>query len=326
MPLDPQARAFLDQVAAANLPDVAALTPREARAQMELGAMMLGPKPAVGRAETFTIDGPDDAPLRLRLTAPAGPGPSAGLVFLHGGGWVAGSLASHDHLCRAITLGADAAVVAVDYRLAPEHPYPAALRDAEAATAWVAAHARELGIDPDRRAVGGDSAGGALAAAVARRARDRGGPRLAFQVLIYPALDADFDTPSYLEYAEGYLLTRAAMVWYWGHYLPDPSSLRGDPDACPMAADGLAGLPPALVITAGYDPLRDEGEAYARRLRADGVETGLTRYPGMVHGFLRRHATFDAAEAALAEVAAAVRGMPGSRSHPGAAPPAGSLR
>ncbi|MGE3822185.1 MAG: alpha/beta hydrolase, partial [Isosphaeraceae bacterium] len=194
----------------------------------------------------------------------------------------------------------------VDYRLAPEHPFPAAVDDAEAATRWVAERGRSLGLDPDRLAVGGDSAGGNLAAVVARRARDAGSPALAYQCLIYPATDADFETPSYLENAEGFLLTRAAMMWYWNHYLADPSR-RADPDASPLRAADLAGLPPATVVTAEYDPLRDEGNAYAQRLEASGVPVRHRRYEGLIHGFLRRHHLLDRGKAALDELAADLR-------------------
>lgn len=309
MGLDPQIRAFLDTLAASGLPPVETLTPREARLQMEAGSLMLGRLPEVGRAEDLTAPGPA-GPVRLRLTAPAsrGGGPLPALVYLHGGGWVTGSLFSHGHLCRALTLTAGLAVVAVDYRLAPEHPFPAALDDAEAATRWVIDQAAALGTDPARVAVGGDSAGGALAAAVARRLRDQGGPPLAAQLLIYPATDADFDTPSYLACAEGYMLTRAAMVWYWDQYLPD-GARRADPDAAPLRAERFEGLPPAVVVTAEYDPLRDEGEAYARRLADAGVPVRLLHYDGMVHGFLRRYRLLDRGRPALEEICAALRAL-----------------
>ncbi len=316
MPLDPQAKAFLDQLAAANIPDAPSMTPREVRSQMEVGSLMLGRPPKVGRLDDLTIPGPA-GPLRARLTAPESASASAepvpGLVYFHGGGWVAGSIATHDHLCRAITNASGLAVVSVDYRLAPEHPFPAAVDDAEAATAWVAANATSLGIDPARLAVGGDSAGGNLAAVVARRARDRGGPPLAFQLLLYPATDADLNSSSYLENAEGYFLTRAAMAWYWDHYIPDPAR-RLEPDASPLRADDLSGLPPALVITAGYDPLRDEAESYARRLAQAGVAVRHSPYPGMIHGFLRRHSAMDQGKAALAEIAEALQSALGLNS------------
>ena len=305
MTLDPQARAFLDQIAAAGVRDVPDLSVREARAQMELGAVMTGRPPAVARVEDHRAAGAAGT-VRVRLTAPEGVGPLPVLVYFHGGGWSVGSIASHDHLCRAVARASGVAVVSVEYRLAPENPFPAAVDDAEAATAWVAGNAPALGLDPGRLAVGGDSAGGTLAAVVARRARDRGAPKVAFQLLLYPATDANLDTPSYLENARGYLLTRDAMAWYWDQYVPEPAR-RLDPDAAPLRARDLAGLPPALVITAGYDPLRDEGEAYARRLDAAGVPVTLSRYPGMIHGFLRRHALFDQGKAALVEVADALR-------------------
>ena len=307
MALDPQVKAYLAQIAAAKIVDVPALSLREARAQMEIGATMLGRPPKVGRVTDATCHGPA-GPVRLRVTAPEGPGPFAGLLYCHGGGFVVGSLNSHDHLCRALTNASGAAVVSVDYRLAPEHPFPAAADDACAAARWLAepANAAALGIDPTRLAVGGDRAGGNLAAVVALGARDRGGPALAFQVLLYPIVDCDLNTPSYLENADGYLLTRAAMAWYWEQYVPDPSR-RADPDASPLRAGDFSGLPAALIVTAGFDVLRDEGEAYARRLAEAGVPVRLARYPGMIHGFLRRHALFDQGKAALAEIADALK-------------------
>jgi acetyl esterase len=307
MPLDPQVKTFLDQLASTEIPPVETLTPREARLQMEAGTLMLGRLPEVGRVEDHVLPGPG-APLRVRLTAPApaGEGPLPALVYFHGGGWVTGSLFSHDHLCRALTRASGVAVASVEYRLAPEHPFPAAVDDAEAAARWVAGHAGELGLDPARIGVGGDSAGGTLAAAVARRARDSGGPKLACQVLLYPATDADFDRPSYLENAEGYMLTRAAMAWYWDQYIPE-RALRTHPDAAPLRAGDLTGLPPAVVVTAEYDVLHDEGEAYARRLAEAGVPARLLRYDGMIHGFLRRHHLLDRGKAALAEIGQALR-------------------
>ena len=307
MPLDPQAKIYLDQLAALNLPDAPALTPREARAQMELGAVMLGRPPAVGRVEDRTIPGPD-GPIRVRLTVPEGTDtvPRPALVYFHGGGWVVGSIGSHDHLCRSITALSGVSVISVDYRLAPEHPFPAALDDAQAATEYVAEHPAEFGVDPARLAVGGDSAGGNLAAVVARRLRDKGNPPLALQLLIYPATDADLNTASYLENAEGYMLTRAAMAWYWDQYVPDEAQ-RLHPDASPLRAADLSKLPPAWILTAEYDPLRDEAEVYARRLVDAGVPVKLTRYDGMFHGFLRRHAQLARGKAALSEVANALR-------------------
>ncbi|MFO0953235.1 MAG: alpha/beta hydrolase [Isosphaeraceae bacterium] len=310
MPLDPQVKTFLDQLAAAAIPPVETLSPREARLQMEAGTLMLGRLPEVGRVQDVSIPGPA-GPLRARLTVPAEAAtPSPAVVYFHGGGFVCGSVYSHDHLCRALTNAARVAVLSVDYRLAPENPFPAPVEDAEAATVWAAAHAPEVGIDPEKLAVGGDSAGGNLAAVVALRLRDRGGPALAAQLLLYPATDSDFDTPSYLENADGYLLTRAAMMWYWDQYVPDPAR-RTDPDASPLRAGPLEGLPPAVVVTAEYDPLRDEGEAYAHKLAVAGVPVRLLRYDGMIHGFLRRHHLLSRGKSAMAEVGEALRAAMG---------------
>lgn len=245
-------------------------------------------------------DGPG-GPIPLRLYTPRAPGPRPGLIWFHGGGWVTGSLDSHDGLCRQLALDTGAVVVAVDYRLAPEHRFPAAVEDALAATRWVADRAARLGIDAGRLAVGGDSAGGNLAAVVSAIARD-GGPPLCWQLLVYPITDCDLDTPSYRENAVGYLLTRAGMAWFWDHYLPDPAS-RAHPHASPLRAPDLSNLPPAYVITAEYDPLRDEGESYARRLRDAGVPTRLDRFEGMVHGFLRRTDRLDRSHEALRRIA-----------------------
>ena len=313
MVLDPQAKAYLDQIAALNMPDVPALSPREARAQMDLSAMMLGKAPAVGRIEDRTIPGPA-GPVRVRMTVPvdAGQDPLPALVYFHGGGFVVGSLSSHDHLCRSITAASGVAVISVDYRLAPEHPYPAAVDDAEAATSYIAANPHEFGIDPARLAVGGDSAGGTLAAVVAQRLATKSHTPLALQLLIYPATDADMNTHSYFENAEGYLLTRAAMSWYWDQYVPDVAR-RLDPSASPLRAKDLSGLPPALMIIAGHDPLRDEGEAYARRLTEAGVPVKLSRYDGMFHGFLRRYASLQQGRAALNEIAEGLKEALGSQ-------------
>ena len=211
------------------------------------------------------------------------------------------------------TLHAQQAGLSVDYRCAPEHVFPAAAEDSYAATRWVVEHARDLDVDPRRVAVGGDSAGGNLAAAVALMARDRGGPALTFQVLIYPVTDAAFDTASYRDNGEGYTLTAVGMQWYWDQYVPKAAD-RMNPYAAPMRAASLAGLPPALVITAEYDPLRDEGEAYARRLVDAGVRVTQTRYPGAIHAFFRMTSVLDMARAAVAEVAAALQKTWGTQS------------
>jgi acetyl esterase len=220
---------------------------------------------------------------------------------------VIGDLETHDHFCRSLASGSGTAVAAVDYRLAPETRFPAAAEDCFAATRWVAAHAAELGIDASRLAVGGDSAGGNLAAVVAQLARDRGGPRLAFQLLLCPATDYGFDTASYRENAEGYLLTRNGMAWFWGHYLPDPPSHGRDPRASPLRASSFEGLPPAHVVTAEYDVLRDEGEAYAAKLREAGVPVSVERYEGQIHNFFTMGHVLQRGAEACAELCSVVR-------------------
>jgi acetyl esterase len=225
------------------------------------------------------------ADLPARLYVPQGvPAPAPLLVYYHGGGWVIGSSATHDASCRLLAHEARVRVLSVDYRLAPEHPWPAAAEDAHRAFTWAVEHARELGADPERIAVGGDSAGGNLAAVVARRARDAGGPLPAFQLLIYPA--TDFSRPrraSHQTYGAGYLLTTERMDWFEEHYVPAPAD-KTHPDASPQLADDLAGLPPAHIATAEADPLRDEGEAYAEALRRAGVTVSVRRHPHL-HGF-----------------------------------------
>lgn len=305
MPLDPQARFVLDQLAAQGGMDLTQLSPAEARAAYEKMRVPLPPEP-VAHVEERRIDGPAGAiPLRVYRGAGAAT-PAPAIAFFHGGGWVIGSLDSHDNLCRALANRAEAVVVSVDYRLAPEHRFPAAAEDCFAATRWLAESGAAIGADPARIAVAGDSAGGNLAAVVALMTRDRGGPRLRHQALIYPVADPDFERPSYRDNADGYLLTRDAMRWFWDHYVPD-AARRHDPYVAPLRAEKLAGLAPATVVTAEYDPLRDEGEAYAERLREAGVPTTLTRYDGQIHGFVSLYEVFDQGKAALAEIATALR-------------------
>jgi acetyl esterase len=206
-------------------------------------------------------------------------------VYFHGGGWVIGDLESHDQVCRALANAARCTVVAVDYRLAPEHKFPAAVEDAIAATRWVSDNAQSLGIDASRLAVGGDSAGGNLAAVVSLDARDRGGPPLVFQLLIYPGTDMRMDWPSHLRHAGQLPLRRPTMQWFVGHYLRGPGD-ELDWRASPLRAPSFRNLPPALVVTAGFDPLSDEGEAYARALSDGGVPVTHRRFDGQIHGFL----------------------------------------
>ncbi len=222
--------------------------------------------------------------LRARLFRPRS-GHLPLIVFFHGGGWVVGSSRSHETLARQIARAADAAVLSVDYRLAPEHPFPAAMNDAYDATCWATRHAAELDIDPNRMAVAGDSAGGNLAAAVSLRARDQGGPDLAAQCLIYPVTDPTFDTRSYMDHAVGYGLTRARMQWYWRMYVPNEADLA-NPYACPARARSLNHLAPATVLTAEHDVLRDEGDAYAEALYHAGNDVAHRRVSGVTHGYI----------------------------------------
>jgi acetyl esterase len=242
----------------------------------------------------------------VRIYKPEGRPPLPALVYFHGGGWVIGSLETHDGACRELANRIGCAVVSVDYRLAPESRYPAAAEDCYAATQWVAENAKALGVDAKRIAIGGDSAGGNLAAVVALMARDRGGPALRHQLLIYPVTDADFERASYRENAEGYLLTTKAMAWFWGHYVPELAQ-RQDGYAAPLRAKDLAGLPPAFVLTAEFDPLRDEGEAYAKRLAQAGVPTRLQRYDGAIHGFFAMGVLSQVARTAIDDAIAEVR-------------------
>ncbi|HEY7295140.1 MAG TPA: alpha/beta hydrolase [Dehalococcoidia bacterium] len=305
MPLDPQAKAVLDQMAALGDPPLGTVSPEETRRNMAARRAAMPPGEPVARTEDRSIPGPAGS-IPVRIYSPEGNGPFPVLVYLHGGGWVIGDIESHDASVRALTNRSGCLIVSVDYRLAPEHKFPAAADDCFAATQWVAQHAPEFGGDPARLAVGGDSAGGNLAAVVALMAKQRGGPRIAFQLLIYPVTDHNLDTESYRTNAEGYLLTRESMAWFWDHYLNTPADGR-NPLASPLQADSFSGLPPALVITAEYDPLRDEGEAYAKRLEEAGVQVTCTRYDGMIHGFFGMFLLIDKAKQALDQAAAALR-------------------
>jgi acetyl esterase len=299
MALDPQAKALLDQLAAMGGQPLSSMPVPDARRAMEMLTSMRGAAPPIGAVADRRIPGPAGE-IPVRIYTPTGSAPFPLLVFFHGGGWVLGGIETHDSICRELANGAGCVVVSVDYRLAPEHKFPAAADDCYAATQWAVAHAGELGADAKRVAIGGDSAGGNLTAVVAQMARDKGGPPLVFQLLIYPVTVASFDTPSYRDNAEGYLLTAGDMHWFWGHYLK--SAADGEnPYASPLRATNLKGLPPALVITAEFDPLRDEGEQYAHRLEEAGVPTRLSRYDGMIHGFFGMTELMDKAKTAVKE-------------------------
>ncbi len=306
MPLDPQAKRVLDALLAVTMPDPWTIEPSTFRAQVR-EMRMAAPEEPIGGVEDRAIPGPaGSVPVRVYTPLDRERGALPVLAFFHGGGFVIGDLDSHDGTCRALANAARCAVVAVDYRLAPEAKFPAAAEDCYAAVCWIAENAAAQGFDAARIAVGGDSAGGNLAAVTALLARDRGGPRLAHQLLVYPVIDCAFDTPSYLENAEGFFLTREMMRWFWHHYLEKPDH-AADPYASPLRASTLAGVAPATVITAEYDPLRDEGEAYAARLRQAGVATSLTRYDGVIHGFFGMGNVIDKARVAVAQAASELR-------------------
>jgi acetyl esterase len=305
MPLDPQAQKVADALAALNLKPVEESTPDEARESMRSRTAALGPVEDVAAVAEHRVP-VAGGEIAVRVYSPGGSGPHPGLVFYHGGGWVIGDLVTHDGICRSLANAARCAVASVDYRLAPEHRYPVAAEDSYAGFQWILGHAAQLAIDPRRVAVGGDSAGGNLAAVVSLMARDRGTPLPVFQALVYPVTDYNLDTPSYRENATGYVLTREGMRWFFRQYLAREEQGR-EPYASPLRASSLAGLPPALVQTAECDPLRDEGEAYAARLREAGVSVTITRYAGMFHGFIRMTRILDKAQAALDEIADSLR-------------------
>ncbi len=295
MPLHLLARAFLDQRQAMGVRPVNELSVDAAREQAVRVARAMGPGEPVAHVEDRSIPGLHGE-IPVRIYTPEDQGPFPVLVYFHGGGWVVGNLETADVYCRAMTDGAGCAVVSVNYHHAPEHKFPIPAEDAFTATRWAAQHAATFSGDATRLAVSGTSAGGNLAGVVAMMARDRGGPLLVYQLLIVPVIDYTFETASYRENAEGYGLTSDAMRWYWRHYLRDEADGR-HPNASPIRAPTLRGLPPALVVTAEFDPLRDEGEAYAARLRSEKVPTILKRYEGMIHGFLGPRANADVAGA-----------------------------
>jgi acetyl esterase len=259
----------------------------------------------VDQVRDLKIPGPA-CEIPIRIYSPTAQSPAPALIYFHGGGWVLGDLESHDHVCRALANSASCVVLSVDYRLAPEHKFPAAVDDSYAATQWIAEHAGELGVDPSRIAVGGDSAGGNLAAVVSQLARDRGGPYIVYQLLIYPGTDMQMNLPSIDENADGPLLTKAAMLWFVDHYLNGVGD-RINPLASPLLASNLQGLPPAMIITAECDPLRDEGEAYGLRLEDAGVRVDVQRYDGMPHGFFSFGAALDGGRQAFADATSRLR-------------------
>ena len=305
MPLDPRAKAFLEQLTAAGpvpLPTIDNIEDMR-RAMNLMVNEWAGSGPTVAKVEDRLIPGPE-CQVPIRVYTPEGSGPFPVLVYFHGGGFWMGSIETEDSACRLLTNAAGCVVVSVGYRLAPENRFPTAVEDGYAAIRWVAENASAMNADRARIAVGGASAGGNVAAVVALMARDRGTPRLIYQLLMYPVLDYAFDTPSYQENAEGYMLTKDAMAWCWSLYLRTEADGR-NPYASPLQAKDLSDLPPVLVITAEYDPLRDEGEAYAARLRQAGVPVVCQRHEDAIHGGLPPEMAKEMTEEAAAALLSA---------------------
>ncbi|MDM0067616.1 alpha/beta hydrolase [Variovorax sp. J31P207] len=307
--LHPQAQAFIDLLVQRGVPPTHTLTPAEARKFYRERRALTQPDPAeVAQVRELQADGPH-GPIPLRLYRPLGSAASAllpVLVYYHGGGWTIGDLDTHDTLCRALCNGSGCAVVAVDYRMGPEHRFPAAVDDVLAATRWVRREAAALGVDAARLAVGGDSAGGNLAAVVAIAARDAGDLPVAYQLLIYPATDMRRVHPSHTTNGQGYVLTSDTIGYFHDHYIADAAQDL-DWRASPLLREDLAGLPPALVLTAGYDPLRDEGLDYARALTAAGNRASYVCFERQIHGFITMGRLLDEANTAVALCAAELR-------------------
>ena len=306
--LEPELQLALSVIERRGVPPLETMPPDEAREAYRRHTTVTGGDPVpVGAVRDLTVEGAA-GPLAARHYAPEEPGgPHPLIVFFHGGGFVIGDLDTHDAPCRLLCRHAGAHVLAVDYRLAPEHPFPAAVEDGRAALRWATAHAAELGADPDRVAVAGDSAGGNISAVVAWQAAREGGPAPVLQVLVYPATNMVEPTRSHELFGGGFLLTRELLEWFAAQYIAgaDPS----DPRLSILGADDLHGVAPALVATAGFDPLRDEGEAYADRLRAAGTPVVLRRFPGLIHSFFNAVGTSRVSREAVIEIAGAARAL-----------------
>ncbi|USK68438.1 alpha/beta hydrolase [Peribacillus asahii] len=297
--LDPQAKTFLHMLGERE-PN-SALTLEENRAKSAALRELAGLAESVAKVEEYMIP-VENGEIKARIYTPEGEGLFPIFIYLHGGGWVLGDLDTADAPCRSLANQAECIVVSVEYRLAPEHKFPIPLEDCYEAAKWVANYAREWKGDPTRIAIGGDSAGGNLAASVAIKARDQVGPTFVSQVLIYPVTDASFNTPSYKESGEGYFLTQENMEWFTQQYLQKEED-KLNAFVAPLLAENLSMLPPALVITAEYDPLRDEGLAYAKRLHLAGVQVESTCYEGMIHGFFWMAGIMDKGKQAIEQVA-----------------------
>ena len=308
MPLDPVIQAIFDQMPQLANFQMWRMTPAEARTEFKKLCQFASPSAApIGKTSHVEAQGPG-GPIPLRLYTPVAAGGDAlpAIVFFHGGGFVIGDLDCYDALCRTLANDSGCKIVSVDYRLAPEHPFPAAVEDAYAALKWVEKNGPSLGIDPNRLAVAGDSAGGNLAAVSCLTAKEKGGPRVAFQLLIYPVTSLHHDSDSAKAFGQGYMLNQPTIDWFYGHYVPGNAD-RDDPRLSPVNAKDVAGLPPAYVVTAGFDPLRDEGRAYAEKLKAAGVAVTHMDYPTMIHGFFNMQGLVPLATEAIGASGRAVK-------------------
>ena len=303
--LDPQVKLLISKMEKLNAPPLNQLSPEQARENMNAATALAGPPEPVALINNIRIPGPSGE-IPIRIYKPENDGPFPALIYYHGGGWVTCSLDTHDNICRSFSNRARCVVASVDYRLAPEHKFPAAIDDAYYAAKWIFDNAKSIDCDSTRIAVGGDSAGGNLAAVVSILSRDRGIPDLIFQLLLYPVTDiSNTNTVSYENFAEGCWLTKADMEWFRDHYLEKEDDCKNI-HASPLLAKDLSGLPNAFIITAGFDVLRDEGEAYAQRLQQAGVSAYLSRYNSMIHGFLSMDGVIDKAKDAINEAATAL--------------------
>jgi len=308
MPLDPLLKTFLDQLAAQPQPKLWETEPPEARELFAAFMQAVGPKDVpIGKITNLSIPGPAGSiPARSYSPIAVGSEPHATLIFFHGGGFVIGSVDTHDGLCRMLANLSGCRVISVEYRLAPEHKFPAAVEDAFAAASWIETNAAQLGVDANRLAVGGDSAGATLAAVVSQLARDKGAPKLAFQLLLFPTTDISADTNSKRTFTSGYFLEAKDIDWFF-RYSFAPDADHADPKASPLLAENLAGLPPAYIMAAEFDPLHDEGVAYAEKLRAAGVAVTLDDRSAMIHDFVYLQAVLPQAAEALGSAAAALK-------------------
>jgi acetyl esterase len=307
--LDPLVKGFLDQMAAVPGPKMWEIAPTMAREMFAAMMQLVGPKDVpIGKIQNLTMPGPAGE-IALRSYAPvaAKSEPLPTLIFFHGGGYVIGNIETIDGICRMFANEAGVRVISVDYRLAPEHKFPAAVDDAFAALCWIEANAARLGVDANHIAVGGDSAGGGLAAVVCQMAKAKGAPKLAFQMLLFPVTQIGAETGSMRQFGEGYFLESQTLKWFFGHYLAGNAD-RSDPKISPLQAKDVSGLPPAYVMLGGYDPLHDEGLAYAEKLRAAGVKVTVADYPDLVHDFIYLQAVLPQAPEAVKAAAAALKG------------------